>query len=68
MKIITIATDSEQKLDLNEEDEERYFITPKGILLTCLMDLDITIDYAEFDRLWDKFELEMYRHGYIYDK
>lgn len=47
--------------------EDRYTITPKGIafleLINCGLIDDLDDERAE--RFWDKFELGMYKHGYI---
>ena len=54
-------------------DEERYCITPKGLLYSIMVDLGwIRLgnvqDGAKFESCWVLFDHYMRKHGYIEDQ
>lgn len=51
-----------------DSEEERYKLTPKGILLTSMMDVGVDISERDFELVWKLFELRMYKGGYIQDE
>ena len=61
-------SENNKKKKTHEEDEEVYQITPKGIAWAAACDVGWIrggMDDEKFDRFWDKFELGMYKAGYI---
>lgn len=49
----------------NNEQEERYVITPKGIAMLALSNAGIDYNDPQFDTFWILFEHYMRKNGYL---
>lgn len=58
-----------EKQDIEDDDDERYRLTPRGIALEALLDLDLVpsteAGLRKFNRFWQIFVDDMRKAGYV---
>lgn len=54
----------------DDDDDEVYVVTPKGLATLALLDASLVDDFDDhrIDLFWDLFEKDMQAHGYVQEE